>query len=212
MRTETNGRWIVTTVIAVLALVASGYTAYTAWQNNLSTEAALQEAKRQFEITGPKYSAEAYVVTYNIDDNTWSGRESPGTSLAFERLQPPNHLFVVVTITNSGRSRGSIDELGIMKNESTRVVSVDPLCDGPDIRLVSCPVPLILEPEARVKVFIEIDDSIRKALTCNQFTESRGMAAYARSISDTEVQAPTQVSIAYSSYCSELPGSSDGTG
>jgi len=86
MKAETNGRW--TTVIAVAALVVSGYTAYAAWQNNVSTEAALEEAKRQFEVAGPKYSAEAFAATYNTKDDTWSSREPADTSLAFERMQP----------------------------------------------------------------------------------------------------------------------------
>jgi len=210
MKTETNGRW--TTVIAVAALVVSGYTAYASRQNNISTEAALKETKRQFEVAGPKYSAEAFAFTYNTRDKIWSGREPVGTSLAFERMQPPNILVVAVHVTNSGRSRGSIDELGIMGDESTRVTSTNPGCDSPGNKIVSCSVPLSLEPEERVKVYILIDETMRDALTCNQFAESRGMVAYARSISDTEVQAPTQVSIAYSSYCPELPRSSDGTG
>ena len=127
-------------------------------------------------------------------------------------MQPPNELFVILFVTNSGRSRGSIDELGIMKDESTRVTSIDLLCEDPDDTMGSCPVPFILESEARVKVYIRINEPMRDALTCNPFAESRGMVAYARSISGAEVQAPTKVSIAYSSYCSELPGSSNGTG
>jgi len=75
--------------------------------------------------------------------------------------------------------------------------------------VVPCSFPFILEPEARAQFYILIDEDMRGALTCNQFAESRGMAAYAQSSSGVEVQAPTQVSIAYSSYCAELPGSPD---
>jgi hypothetical protein len=89
MKAEANGRWIVTTVIAVLALAVSGYTAYAAWQNNATTVAALEETKRQFEATGPRYSAEAFARIYDTEANSWSSTEPEGTSLAFERMQPP---------------------------------------------------------------------------------------------------------------------------
>jgi len=98
-----------------------------------------------------------------------------------------------------------------MKDETTRVASIRPMCDDPDTTtIVPCSFPFVLEPEARAQFYILIDETMRGNLTCNQFAESRGMVAYAQSSSGVEVQAPTQVSIAYSSYCAELPESSDG--
>ena len=115
MKAEANGRWIVTTVIAVLALAVSGYTAYAAWQNNATTVAALEETKRQFEATGPRYSAEAFARIYDTEANSWSSTEPEGTSLAFERMQPPNALHVLLNVTNFGRSRGSIEQVGLIE-------------------------------------------------------------------------------------------------
>jgi len=213
MKAGTNGRWIVTTVIAVAALVVSGYTAYVTWQNNINAKAALEETKRQFEAAGPRFSAEATVDIWNTEEGSWASSEPAGTSLAFERMQPPNDLYVTLYVTNIGRSRGSVDEVGIMKDETMRVASSNPRCDGPDFLVtISCLFPSVLEPEARAKFYILIDETMRNALTCNQFAESRGIVAYAKFISGAEVNVPTQVSIAYSSYCPDLPGSSNGAG
>ena len=118
---------------------------------------------------------------------------------------------MLLYVTNFGRSRGSIKQVGVTKDETTRVASIRPMCDDPDTTtIVPCSFPFVLEPEARAQFYILIDETMRGNLTCNQFAESRGMVAYAQSSSGVEVQAPTQVSIAYSSYCAELPESSDG--
>jgi len=78
MKAEANGRWIVTTVIAVSALVVSVYTAHATWQNNATTIAALEESKLQFEATGPRYSAEAFAKSTTpkpVPGAPWSLRE-----------------------------------------------------------------------------------------------------------------------------------------
>jgi len=212
LKPETNRRWIVTTVIAVAALLVSGYAAYAARQNNIHMETALEETRRQFEATGPKLAVDGFISIYNPDAGTWGNDEPPGISIPFERLQPPNQLHVIMYVTNVGRSRGGVEEVGIMKDETTRVALNDPECDGPGDFRVSCQIPFILEPGARAVFYIRIDEDFRNALTCNPFSESQGIVAYAKPVNSTEVTLATQVSIAYSSYCPELRRSLNGTG
>jgi hypothetical protein len=197
-----NIKWSVTTFVAVVALVASFYSAKVQNDNYLNSKASLNEMRLQFLASGPKYSVTAAVSIYDTKSKKWSVDEKPGTVVPYEAMTAPSELYVWVSVTNIGRSRGSIQQAGLLKTSDARSPAKRVFCEHN--KIVDCVFPVYVEPQQRVRLLFRLDGDLIKDLTCNEYA-GLGMVAYAEGADEVVSQANTQVAVAYSRYCPVLP-------
>jgi hypothetical protein len=200
-----TGRWAV--AISVIALAITGYSAYLQQGDQADNRAALTQVKNQFVASGPNYTVKADLEVWNSKTSKWRDSEKPGTVLPYEDVQPPNLLYINVFVTNTGRARGSITDVGVMTDPRTPLTATEVYCipiNSTKTRLESCNFPILLEEQKTIRFYVNVTDAVRTALTCNPYAQN-GITVFSRSSDEKLVQKNTEAGIAYSTYCVKLP-------
>ena len=200
-------------VIAAVALAVSVgsaaisfYSASIQKGDQADNRAALAEVKSQFIASGPNYSVKANLDVYDSKKIKWRAPQQTGTVLPYEDLQPPNQLYINVYVTNTGRALGSITDVGVMTNAKTPLPGQEVYCDGIKVtdRIALCDLPMPLEAQRTVHLYLKVTDELRTALTCNPYAQN-GIIAFTRASDEKLAQKNTGAGIAYSTYCVTLP-------
>jgi len=204
---------VVSFVVAVLALAVS---AGALWYQHVDSQTqssalraqadSLVEARREFEASGPKFTASATLSVWDGKAAKWVGDVARGANATLDETSPPRSVWVIMTVTNTGRTAGAVSSLGI-KIADAQSHSVTPWCSAPKdgVPISACEMPLHLEPAQSVRIHLAVED-IQAALKCNDYIKNHGIVVALEGTSNQVADVASGSGVQLASFCAKLPG------
>ncbi|MCJ8503973.1 hypothetical protein MRU69_03710 [Kocuria flava] len=196
---NTNDPWARKLAIASLGVaLATGVANYWIAQVQAENqERAHQLQIDQFRQEGPVLSSESSLHIYT-DDKKWIA-VSPGSNVTAD-LEAQGNVVLVTTVTNSGRSQGTVDRIGIGTSETGYKPAVKINCSQ-ESKISTCKMPAAIEPQSQKKFYIDLNEaSMKQALTCNEYNQQGLEVVVAPIGSEVSIERMNQ-SIFYTTDC-----------
>lgn len=185
--------------MAALAVVVS----VASW---VTQHQALEEAKEQFAQSGPQWAATAKIGLYDNDKGDWLSEPAKRTNVPYEETKPPVDVFVLVKVTNTGRTAGSVAAVAVQtaSDSSTPLPNSEVLCSAAKGGTEACELPKRVDVGQTVEMYARLSTVLQR-LKCNTFASHDGVELKLRDTAGVAFAAKTGIGLALSGMCPTLP-------
>lgn len=195
-------------VVSVVALGVTGWQAVTQHQQAATEHQQLTEARLEFAKSGPNYSGSASVILWNSKTGKWTWPAKNAT-VPYSQSVEPWEPSLFLTITNTGRSIGTINEVGL--TVSSQQISSDSVnCSTPK-NDSTCSLPVAIAPGDTDNFWFPLSPDMTRDITCNDTAAKDGISVYYKSADSQVGTIGTTTALPISGFCAKLPSKAPGT-
>lgn len=199
--------WAVAALSTSAAVVAS----IAAWNANTIAEKTWTDSGSAFSVTSGTIQYWGPIESFETNGSASSGPSptptetsqwtvlAPERTAAYDKVLSPNAAYAIVTLSNDGRTPGSVQTVGWAVSP-TKIIAGQPRCER-DGSLRSCDLPMRVEVAEAVKMYVQIDNAALAAMTCNGWVAEQGLVMVVNDSRPDGLRWVSRVRVAQATYC-----------